>query len=129
MDSANSSPERVLCKQAAYLWGCTFKEISDGLLSPDWKSFVRGVFQRQLDKVEKFFSWLEKEPEVISWKTAEPGTQLVGSFNPIFADEKDWYGLFYDSKRKNDGGDDSTQPTKKFKLDIGEVLDIILDDE
>lgn len=37
----------------------------------------------------------EIPPQVMNWKTADPGSQLVGSFNPIIEDDKIWYGPYF----------------------------------
>jgi len=31
----------------------------------------------------------------IIWQTTSPGSQLTSSFNPVFKDAKEWYGIFY----------------------------------
>lgn len=55
-------------------------------------SLIDNQIKIVLEKLEKLHS---KDHTRVRWITENPGSQLCGSFNPIFKDEKDWYGPYF----------------------------------
>ena len=47
------------------------------------------------DTKKKIYEKIAEADLKIRWLTENPGTQLTSSFNPIIADEKEWYGDYY----------------------------------
>ncbi len=58
--------------------------------------YLKEIIQQQKQLILKRFHKMNNlDHSKINWVTKNPGTQLTGSFNPIIADEKDWYGKYY----------------------------------
>ena len=62
-------------------------------------NLIAAQTQLVLDKLAVLQS---RDHTKINWIVKNPGTQLCGSFNPIFRDEKDWYGLYYNPNSHDD---------------------------
>lgn len=61
----------------------------------DSKEYLDDLVDRQKKFAIKKLSKILNGNHQIVWLTENPGTQLTSSFNPIFEDEKKWYGKKY----------------------------------
>ena len=71
-------------------------DIVTNLIKSTNSDYIDDLISRQTDIVLKKLSKLTKRDHTkIKWIEQNPGTQISGSFNPIIADEKDWYGTYF----------------------------------
>lgn len=59
------------------------------------KEKIKQLAKDQIDIVLQLSRELASQDNSIPWLVENPGTQLVGSFNPIIEDESQWYGQYY----------------------------------
>ena len=58
--------------------------------------YLENLINKQIQlTLEKVNVLKRKNHSEIHWIVDNPGTQLCGSFNPIFKDESEWYGEYY----------------------------------
>ena len=86
-----------------YLFVCLFVPISAPLWKlPTWRENAHAIFWKEREHIKEVFASLKEQQlisssaaGVIQWRTVNPGSQVVGSFNPIIADPEDWYTKEY----------------------------------
>ena len=65
--------------------------------------YLDNLIERQTKLVlDKLQVLQNRDHTKIHWIIKDPGTQLCGSFNPIFKEEKDWYGTYYNPNSRAD---------------------------
>lgn len=70
--------------------------IAKNMIENTIPNYLDSLINRQIKIVlEKLEILQKKDHTKIRWITENPGSQLCGSFNPIFKDEKDWYGSLF----------------------------------
>lgn len=70
--------------------------IAKNMIENTIPNYLNDLIDKQLKIVLNKLEHLQsKDHTQIRWITENPGTQLCGSFNPIFEDEKNWYGDFH----------------------------------
>lgn len=93
--------QKVLILRAYLIYKmCTKEEYFQGITGLDYRKFIKTKWSELKKKIKEVFKGLKSEKTFV-WKTDNPGTQLVGSFNPIFAEPRDWYGNWYIECQEN----------------------------
>jgi hypothetical protein len=61
------------------------------------RSFIKEAYKKQCEMLDEMFDSFKRQQghSDISWRTIDPGSQLTGSFNPLYITEKEWYGDLY----------------------------------
>lgn len=81
---------------SAYFSDELVAEIVNELFVKKNYKYLGEIIQKQKQVILDRFNKIKTlDQSKISWVTKNPGTQLTSSFNPIIADAKDWYGVYY----------------------------------
>ena len=74
----------------------TVRTINEIIKNKDNKKYLDNIIKLQIEEIVNRIE--NMQPSVISWISADPGTQLTSSFNPIIEDSSIWYGSYYIKK-------------------------------
>ncbi len=64
-------------------------------LKKDYTSLDKLITEQKELVLERLEEKSDADYEQLQWMTQNPGTQLLGSFNPLISNPKDWYGKYY----------------------------------